>query len=381
MGAPLISGVSPTSGPPGTLITVTGTGLAQVTTVLVNGLLVSVQAGQTDTQLQFLAPTGMTGELDLKLRYPGELDDPTAFNETQPPPPSGMDLYAFSAPGSVTAAMVSALPTHVCGVSIAGMGWNVIQPTSETAFDWSPMDALIGAVSGKKKLYPRVEAGMHSPAWLPNQALVPGTYFQGGRSLTEPAPNDPTFLAAWTAFIKAFGARYDGNPSIGMIAMAGFGHQGESVFNEAAWPGWSEYGLTAATLQAATEAIFDAYRAAFPSHPTTYGIDPEPPFPGGGAPIAGAIAYAKSKYGNQIYLQQNGLRSTTTLTGKLTQELVAAAKYTKVGWQEYLGGGQSGPLDACLKLAFSVPSGHVEIYLNDVMNPANAATIAQYGNA
>jgi hypothetical protein len=45
--------------------------------------------------------------------------------------------------------------------------------------------------------------------------------------VTVPGPNDPVYVAKWTAFIAAFGARYDGNPNLSYVVMTGFGQTSE----------------------------------------------------------------------------------------------------------------------------------------------------------
>ena len=79
MAAPVITSISPTSGPPGTKVTVTGTGLSQVTGVTLGGTVVQFTP-VSDTSLTFTVPAGMaSGVDDLDLDYPGTVVDPHAF--------------------------------------------------------------------------------------------------------------------------------------------------------------------------------------------------------------------------------------------------------------------------------------------------------------
>src|SRR5262249_44649452 len=68
---PVVTGISPTSGPAtgGTSVTITGTGFTGVPSVGFGGTGVNVQSGATDTQLVVVSPGG-TGTVDLTVTTP-----------------------------------------------------------------------------------------------------------------------------------------------------------------------------------------------------------------------------------------------------------------------------------------------------------------------
>ena len=84
MSSPTITTVTPGSGPPGTTVTILGTGFSGVTAVSVGGVAVPFKL-VSDTSITFLIPSGMaTGVDDIDLTYTG--DASTGFTVTPPPP-------------------------------------------------------------------------------------------------------------------------------------------------------------------------------------------------------------------------------------------------------------------------------------------------------
>jgi hypothetical protein len=55
--------------------------------------------------------------------------------------------------------------------------------------------------------------------------------------------------------------------------------------------------------------------------------------------------------------------------------VLAASFYTKVGWQMWSGSNSALSLRASFKTAIMSHSSYVEVYLNDITNPANATSL------
>ena len=117
MSAPEILSVSPSSGPVGTLVTLTGSGFSNVTGMTVGGVAVSF-AIISDTEITFTVPSSMaTGVDDIQLGFKTTLVDSNAFTVTTPPPPGpgAIGLWASDwrgAPTSRTAAQWQYLALH-----------------------------------------------------------------------------------------------------------------------------------------------------------------------------------------------------------------------------------------------------------------------------
>jgi hypothetical protein len=299
---------------------------------------------------------------------------PTGSGSGSAPGGSGnaVTIFAFSS-HSNPAGVVASLPKVVNGVSWI-FGWKQIA-TAPGVYDWSTVDAAIAASSGSgRQTMLRIDAGATSPSWIPNQLtmsfqpLGPQPY----QTVTMPRPWDPTYIADLTAFIKAYGARYDGNSKVTRIEMTGGGYQGEMVLPQ--WSGWIGAGYTDAAMTSTWETLIHAYRNAFPRHALAldYGeplqvyyhshIDPA------------VLAYAASQ--SNIDYQQNGLKSTTSENWSVFRTLLALSARTRIGWQLSQGGNSASVLLAAFKVAIASHASYVEVYRNDCVNPANAAALA-----
>jgi hypothetical protein len=112
--------------------------------------------------------------------------------------------------------------------------WSQLEP-APGQFSWARVDGAIApwAAAGKHVIL-RVSAGGQA-SWGAAAANATPTwvYAQGVPSVTDdgstlPAYWNPTFLADYDAFIKAYAARYDGNPVVSFIEM-GIGDGGETL--------------------------------------------------------------------------------------------------------------------------------------------------------
>ena len=116
---------------------------------------------------------------------------------------------------------------NVTGVALRA-AWFQLEP-SQGQFDWSYFDEAIRIARTKNKLVAlSAIAGVDSPEWIFGSAkLLQLTGRDAKRRNACPAPWDPNYLSAWKAFVQAFGARYDGNPTIGYVTGTGPGRAEE----------------------------------------------------------------------------------------------------------------------------------------------------------
>jgi hypothetical protein len=123
----------------------------------------------------------------------------------------------------------------VIGVGYNRCNWNTLE-TAEGVYDWSWVDNYINnfAQYGKKFAFGVINHG-GTPQWV----FAPGTNVQTGQIYTNGAVSnpsetnsplsydDPVYIARTKDFIKAFGARYNGNPNIAYLDMRDVGIWGE----------------------------------------------------------------------------------------------------------------------------------------------------------
>lgn len=112
--------------------------------------------------------------------------------------------------------------------------WSNVEPQAGQ-LDWSVIDTAIApwAAAGKRVIL-RVSpgsdvawgngAGDATPGWVYGEGV--GQVDDDGSIL--PAYWDPAFVAAYSAFVAAYAARYDGDPSVAFVEM-GIGEGGETL--------------------------------------------------------------------------------------------------------------------------------------------------------
>ena len=126
----------------------------------------------------------------------------------------------------------------------------------------------------------RIVAGLNSPDWLSHAGAKPFEF--RNTDLAHPQnyrenlrmfiPWDEVYLSKWEKFIRAFGQRYNGHPSLYSIQMTGGGYIGEMNLPKAQAK-WQQVGYADEKLIAAWKRIIAAYQRAFPDTPTNLDIN------------------------------------------------------------------------------------------------------------
>jgi hypothetical protein len=117
-------------------------------------------------------------------------------------------------------------------------GWCDMEP-AEGKFDWRPLDSFIDQFKryGKKIAFAvmSVSTGYGheyvTPKWVfdagAEPLAIPDASSKTGKQIIPRHWTDPVFLRKLADFIKAFGARYDGNPDIAFLDIRDYGNWGE----------------------------------------------------------------------------------------------------------------------------------------------------------
>lgn len=279
-----------------------------------------------------------------------------------------VDIYAYTG-HSNPVATVASLPSVVNGVSWV-FRWKDIEP-SHGVYDWSSVDAAISAsASSGRKTMLRIDAGAYTPSWEPNQLTFSfkPTGPRGYMKVTMPRTWDPTYVADWLEFIRAYGARYDKDARVTRIQMAGGGWLGEMGLPQ--WPGWINAGYTDALMTSAWEKFISAYRTAFPHHPSALDFS-EPLSVYYHSNITPTVIAYAARYGSMVNLQENGLEQATNESGTVFQTILHYAATTKVGWQMWAGNISAANLMIAFEIAVDSRASYVEVYLNNCTNPAD----------
>lgn len=276
----------------------------------------------------------------------------------------------------------------VAGISVR-FRWSLIEP-QPGKYNWEPVDRSIAlAQKFGKKVMIRIMGGASTPEWV----------FQAGAKWAQPryepeklrrmpsqraqrltgikkAPVvwDPVYLKHWLALVQAFGQRYDGNPTIYSIQMAGGGLGGEMGLRPEFH--WERYGYSDAVIIDTWKKIIDAYQESFPHTPTN--LDILEPIRQKSNAMQPVVDYCLSRYPGKVYLQNNGLNARGG--GRKERGLLrqAAAK-TRIGYQ-MTGGSEwidSVVGDRWTAFSYALQDGasYLEVYHGDLINPVHKAAV------
>ncbi len=158
-----------------------------------------------------------------------------SIQATAVPPQSQVKIFSLQSPNRVQKHKLLELNDPlVYGVSWR-FHWKTIEP-QEGQYHWDLIDQAIHITSNAdKKVMLRVVAGRRTPAWV-YQAGAQPFHFRNTDlyhaknhpdTMVMPIPWDAVYLAKWEKLIRALGKRYNSNPHIYSVQMAGGGHIGE----------------------------------------------------------------------------------------------------------------------------------------------------------
>lgn len=131
------------------------------------------------------------------------------------------------------------------GMGVRRFAWSELEP-KEGEYDWRRVDEMLSAWAMLRKrcnigvmcasTHSKAGGGYVTPEWVfaagaqrHEIELTPAESAQGtpGHKIA-PVFDDPVFLAKFGAFLKAFAARYDGDPRIAFLDIRSYGNWGEA---------------------------------------------------------------------------------------------------------------------------------------------------------
>lgn len=287
------------------------------------------------------------------------------------------------------------LASDPCWTSTVSQGvalrtqWSKIQPT-EATFDWSFLDQGVAlAAQYGKKVSILITAGVTTPDWVFTagaQKFLVTT--QAGPVLAMPLPWDPVFQAKWGNVIRAFAARYEGNPQLVYVVMGGPGRRAESYFcfsPDDLVTFDSVGGLT--SWKSGAEWIIDEYARNFTKTPFLLDLGAPVPTDDGQTALSDVCDYAVAKYPGRFGVKSDGLASGygPNLFGATEVQLLSPT--AMVGYQMALPSKGKTDADGNLLLAQALDIGigfgahFIEVYSGDCVDPIEADSLTAAGTA
>jgi hypothetical protein len=280
---------------------------------------------------------------------------------------------------------------NLAGVSLRGP-WTEEEP-EEKRFHWTFDGDVAQARQLGKQVILRVSPAQ-PPAWVFRAGARAFTFTDAnphhktrGDVQRMAIPWDPVFLAKWTAFIQAFGRRYDNESSVVLIQMAGANKHGGEMHlpsTKTDKENWKKAGYSKEKLVQSYRTIIDAYDQAFPNKLLALDVSPTVFKDGAVEEIA---AYASSKLGRRFCIQHNALAAKTNEQGAPMHQLVRSFEgRATLGYQLLCSATGKGAFTedgkrfgGTLKSAFDIGlrggASYFEIYTADLENAATARDI------
>ncbi len=308
----------------------------------------------------------------------------SAHAATMKEAPKGMYIFPSGFLSATNQAFSSA-GTAISNANCDGvrwlLRWSDVEATPDT-YNWQYLDdAVAWSAANNKKCGISINAGTDCPAWLYAAPYNAESYTMqdtpGAIGRTIPVPGDPVFMTRWQKFITDFGARYDSNPAVSYVIIAGIGNHDE-------WdiaPGTLDtaaLGSTQAEVDAwksSSKQIIDFYMSVFPN--TTAMGYPVPPFnPSNAAedPLTSmreVSDYAANTYNCHFGYAVAPLQSSTTTSNYPPANELFLHWTTNPTHGETLNPAISADdFDATLHVALDLKIRCMEIYKKDFQNAA-----------
>lgn len=277
---------------------------------------------------------------------------------------------------------------------VARAQWIMVEP-ADGKFDWHYFDEVqaLAAKSGKK-FGIAVLGGIHSPPWVYDSGVprfnvtLRRAFEDEQASRTMPLVWNKTYLEKLGQFIAAMGQRYDRSPQLAYVAITGMGATGESYVVHAPedLPKFNSLGGLPA-WQKAAQAILDMYAKAFPTTPIILPAGSPIPGSAGEESMRQVLDYGFARYPHRFGVVQCGLNAGTRSQFYLNGIIQSHSDQSPVGLQMawstrgYNARLLKGTLREALDRGLDLKAHWIEVYADDVRDPANSRDLQQAGAA
>jgi len=263
---------------------------------------------------------------------------------------------------------------YIVGLS-PRVGWGTVEP-SEGQYDWSFLDGVFQtAIQHNKRVYLRVHPGVFTPDWVYQAGAKKVT----GSSLglikgafnTFPVPWDSVFLTKWKALVVALGNRYNSNPALYIVGVAGPTYESIEFYLPSTETAWQKFGYTPNNLFNAWKQCIDAYAQAFPSKNIALNI--ETAILGNQQLPQQIVNYGLNTYKSRVFVQGDWLSSDTT--ENVLDAMFGLTPQTTVGFQMVGTSVVMGSLSTAINNGLEGGASYLEIYEYDINNLSNSALL------
>ena len=269
--------------------------------------------------------------------------------------------------------------------------WAVTEPQNG-GYDWSPIDRLVQEARRTGKILGLgVVAGFRSPEWfLRSGAMTMTTEFSRNyaqqRQITVPVPWDPAFQRKWGELLQVAAGRYDAEPAVAYVLIAGLGQAFEPFMARSpedrrtfeasgGLPRWIE----------GAKAVIDLYALHFKATPFVLTMHNPVLSPEGERAIQAVVEYGLRAYPGRFGVKYDGLDAVGIAAGSPAnfyhRAISESSSRTPVGYQMvWASQGINakwlrGSLAEVLERGVALKAHFVEVYAVDCDNPLHAEVL------
>ena len=265
--------------------------------------------------------------------------------------------------------------------------WMVTE-TQDGVYDWGQIDRHVNAARRTGKIFALgIVAGFRSPEWFMRSGAATMTTdftrsYAQSRQITVPVPWDSAFQRQWGELLQAAAARYDGEPSVAYVLIAGLGQAFEPFMARSqedlrtfeglgGLPRWIE----------GAKAVIDLYATHFRTTPFILTMHNPVPSPEGQRAIRTVVEYGLRTYPGRFGIKYDGLDAVASSENAFHRAISEWSARTPVGYQMvWASEGINakwlrGSLEDVLQRGVAMKAHFVEVYAIDCDNPRYAEVL------
>ncbi len=259
--------------------------------------------------------------------------------------------------------------------------WDKVE-SEKGKFNWSHFDQGV-AVAEKNKIFVglAVASGVGTPQWTYSSSSKPFSFEappgpEQGKKFLIPFIWDEVYLTNYRELISSFGRKYDENPAVAYITMAGMGFAYETYLPRGEqYEKWLKAGGDLSKWVEASKKIIDMYAAAFKITPLILAMGEPIPTSEGREALVALTEYGLTHYPGRFGLMNHGLNAVSQIEFYPNKMISEHAEKVPVGFQMvWATTGQGakqlkGTLEDSLKRGISFGAHFIEVYGEDCAKP------------
>lgn len=264
--------------------------------------------------------------------------------------------------------------------------WRDMAP-SKGVYNWTSVDHIFDiAAEHGRTVGLSVSAGLYSPQWVYDAGATKYQLHDGsGDYMT--LPWDSVFQSKWLGFVRAMGARYDGDPSLGYVVISGLSQNIETYLSKTPADDAALEALGGVDAWvAAAKKIIGVYASSFPTTPFFITASRVFTDDSGIDALQQVIDWGVATYPGRFGIMNATLNANSSTVYYPNQAIYDYKDTQPVGFQMLCSSIKDpkrlgGTLDQALLSGIALGAEFVEVYQSDADESSNQSVLAKEGTA